>query len=381
MGIKAVSVSQLNGYIKRVLAIDPILMNVSVFGELTNLTKHSSGHWYFSLKDENSTIRCFLPYDRVSQLRFDLEEGMSIIAFGSISVYEKGGSYSLIIRDIDVKGEGDLKKAFDLLVQKLSKEGLFDEEHKKPIPDFPKKIAVVTSPTGAAIRDIITTIKRRNLLVDLMLYPCLVQGNEASASIIKGIEYFNNEHKDFDLIIVGRGGGSAEDLWAFNEESLARSIFASEIPIISAVGHEVDYVISDYVADLRAATPTAAAELAVPDIDYYKDVISMCSPAKMFNLLIDKIDNYAQHIKYLKQNCDSAIDNLFVDYQHKLQLLQSKIEGYNPLNQLEKGYAVLKDANGRWIVSQSNVEINDTISILLKDGDLECQVLKKQLKN
>lgn len=363
------------------MANDPILMNISVFGELTNLTKHSSGHWYFSLKDENSTIRCFLPYDKVSKLRFDLDEGMSVTAYGSISVYEKGGSYSLIIRDIDVKGEGDLKKAFDLLVKKLASEGLFDDDKKKSLPEFPKNIGIVTSPTGAAVRDIITTIKRRNPLVNLLLFPCLVQGNGASESIIKGIEYFNKEHNDFDLIIIGRGGGSAEDLWAFNEESVARAIYASNLPIVSAVGHEVDYVISDYVADLRAATPTAAAELTVPDINYYKDIVAMSSPAKMFNLLLDKIVNYSEHIKHLKQSCDSAIESLFVDARHKIELLKSEIESYNPLNQLEKGYAVLKNKDGKWIVSESNVKINENISILLKDGELECQVLKKQSKN
>lgn len=381
MGIKAVSVSQLNGYIKRVMATDPILLNLSVFGELTNLTKHSSGHWYFSLKDENSTIRCFLPYDKVSKLRFDLEEGMSIIAYGSISVYEKGGSYSLNIKEIDVKGEGDLKKAFDILVKKLSAEGLFDEDKKKALPSFPKRIGVVTSPTGAAIHDIITVIKRRNPLVDVLLYPCLVQGNDAAPSIIKGIEYFNKNYKDFDLLIVGRGGGSAEDLWAFNEESLARAIYKCKLPIISAVGHEVDYVISDYVADVRAATPTQAAELAVPDISYYKDIISMCSPAKMFNALKDKVDSYFDHVKHLKDSCDMSIENMLVNYKHKLEILKADIDAYNPLNQLEKGYAVLKDENDHWIVSQSDVEVDDKISILLKDGDLQCLVLKKQSKN
>ena len=378
MAIKPVSVTQLNGYLKRILSSDPILMNLSVVGEISNLTKHSSGHWYFSLKDDNSSIRCFLPYDRVANLRFDLEEGMSIVAYGSISVYEKGGSYSLLIRDIDVKGEGDLKKAFELLMKKLSEEGLFDEDHKKEIPEFPKKIGVVTSPTGAAIKDIISTIKRRNPLVDIRLYPALVQGDGASKSIIEGIEYFNKSKEKFDLLIVGRGGGSAEDLWAFNEEALAREIYMSNIPIISAVGHEIDYVISDYVADLRAATPTAAAELAVPDIEYYKDIIRMSSPINLFNMLLDRVESQELHIKHLKEMCDSSIVSLLNSSANRLKLLESEIKGYNPLNQLEKGYAVVKDSNDKWVVSKSKVKANDKISVILKDGSLECLVLKKQ---
>ncbi len=379
--MKPVSVSQINTYIKHILTSDPILMNVSVIGELSNLTKHSSGHWYFSLKDEKSTIRCFLPFDKVQQLRFDIEDGMSIIAYGSVSLYEKSGSYSLIIKDIDVEGEGNLKKAFNLLFEKLEKKGFFNENTKKTLPSFPKKIGIITSPTGAAVKDIITTTLRRNPLVNLLIYPSMVQGENAAQSIINGIQYFNNKRDDIDLIILGRGGGSTEDLWTFNEESLATAIYNSELPVISAVGHEVDYVISDYVADVRAATPTAAAEIAVPDITYYKDILHSCKPTNMFCLIEDNIFSMQEHIKTVHEISSSLIKMHLVNCEHKLEILKSTIDNYNPYNQLEKGYAIIKDSNDNWIYNQSNTNINDKIKVLLKDGELECLVLKKLLKN
>ncbi|MDO5441490.1 MAG: exodeoxyribonuclease VII large subunit [Bacillota bacterium] len=378
MAIKPVSVSQLNNYINRILSTDPILVNISVTGEISNLTRHSSGHWYFSLKDENSTVRCFLPRDRVKQLRFDIDEGMKIIAYGMISVYERGGSYSLNIKSIDVEGEGDLKKAFDLLFKKLSKEGLFDEDHKREIPEFPKTIGVVTSPTGAAIRDIVTTIKRRNPLVNLILYPALVQGPDAATTVVKGIEELNNNFKDIDVLIVGRGGGSAEDLWTFNEESVARAIYNSKIPVISAVGHEVDVLISDYVADLRAATPTAAAELATVDIAYYKDLINSCCPERMYYALKEKVYDKDNYIKNILESCNSSIKNLIINYSNELNLHKATIDGYNPLMQLDKGYAALKNEEGKWINSIKKVKVDDKVKVLLKDGELECLVLNKQ---
>lgn len=376
MALKAVSVTQINQYIKRILASDPILANASVIGEVSNLTRHSSGHWYFSLKDETSTIRCFLPKDRVLSLRYDIEEGMKITCYGYIGVYERGGSYSLNIRDILVEGEGDLKKAYDLLFNKLEKEGLFDEGHKRPIPSFPKKIAVISSPTGAAVHDIITTIKRRNPLIDVLLYPCLVQGEEAGKSIAEAIKTVNKNPKGCELIIAGRGGGSAEDLWAFNEEIVARAVYDSELPVISAVGHEVDFVISDYAADLRAATPTAAAELAACDIEYYRDIIRSSAPERLFSSLERRIENEELKIKHLMQICESSALSRLTDAKHKLALLMADIEGFNPKMQLEKGYSIVKN-NNRWISSVSETDIDDKINVILKDGELECLVLKK----
>ncbi len=375
--VKPVSVSQLNGYVKRILATDPILSNVSVVGELTNLTRHSSGHWYFSLKDETSTIRCFLPRDRVLKLRFELEEGMKIIAYGAVSVYERGGSYSLNIRDLDVEGEGDLKKAFDLLMKKLSAEGLFDESRKKPLPYFPKRIGVVTSPTGAAIRDIITTVKRRNPLIDILLYPCLVQGPDAAQSIADGISFLNKNNPELELLIVGRGGGSAEDLWCFNEELVARAIAASAIPIISAVGHEVDYLISDYAADCRAATPTAAAEIATPNIANFIDTINTNCPERLFEVLVNRYEYEQAKIDHLSEMCTAAIDSVFMDASHRLSMIKLDLDTLNPFLQIERGYAIARSKD-KWIQSIDDININDNFALTLKDGTLNCVVKGKE---
>ena len=267
MAIKPVSVSQLNGYIKRILQTDPLLGNVSVVGEVSNLKYHGSGHVYFTLKDANSKISCFLPHDRAEALRYELSEGMEITASGYIYLYERGGSYSLNIRDIEVAGLGNLAIAFEKLKSKLEAEGLFDPAKKKAIPSFPEKIAVVTSETGAAVRDILKIIKNRNNYVDVLIYPVLVQGPAAAGEIAAAINHINEKWPDTDTIITGRGGGSMEELWAFNEEIVARAIYASAIPVISAVGHETDFTIADFVADRRAETPTAAAHMAVPDIN------------------------------------------------------------------------------------------------------------------
>ncbi|MDD4122248.1 MAG: exodeoxyribonuclease VII large subunit, partial [Eubacteriales bacterium] len=273
MAIKPVRVSQLNSYIKRVLQSDPLLGNVSVVGEISNLKYHGSGHIYFTLKDETSKISCFLPADAIKNIRYELSDGMEIIAVGYIYLYERGGSYSLNVRDITIEGFGNLSAAFDKLKEKLAKEGLFDEKYKKPITLFPRKVAVITSETGAAVRDIVKIIKNRNNIVDVLIYPCLVQGPGAAAEISDAINSVNQLFPEVDTIIVGRGGGSMEELWAFNEEIVARSIFVSKIPVISAVGHETDFTISDFVADKRAETPTAAAQIAVPDIKALKEYI------------------------------------------------------------------------------------------------------------
>ena len=266
MASKPVKVSQLNGYISRVLQTDPLLGNVSVIGEISNLKYHGSGHVYFSLKDEASTIRCFLHAANLSRIRYELNEGMEIIAHGYISVYQAGGSYSLNIRDIEVSGTGDLAIAFEKLKQKLEKEGIFDEDHKKELPPFPKKIAVVTSETGAAVRDIIKIIKSRNDVTSVLVYPVLVQGPDAAADISNAIKDINRMD-DIDIIIAGRGGGSMEDLWAFNEATVVHAIVNCPVPVVSAVGHEVDVTLSDLAADVRAATPSAAAELVAADRD------------------------------------------------------------------------------------------------------------------
>ncbi|MDO5331481.1 MAG: exodeoxyribonuclease VII large subunit [Bacillota bacterium] len=376
MASKPISVSQLNNYVGRVLATDPLLMNIAVCGEIANLTKHSSGHWYFSLKDAGSKVNCFLSSMRVSKLRFDLDEGMQIVAYGSINVYEKGGYYSLNIKDVEAQGEGALQIAFEKLKSKLEKEGLFDLDHKKEIPYFPKKVGVITSPTGAAIRDIVTTIKRRNPLVDVLLYPALVQGEDSADSIANAIENMNKYFKDCDVLIVGRGGGSIEDLWSFNEEQVARAIYQSNIPVISAVGHEVDTVISDYVADLRAATPTAAAELAVPHIDNYIDTLNNCNPKNIYKELADRIKYAETDLKRIYRSCQDNIIATVHQYENKLKLIKVDIDASNPLNVLEKGYSALKDETGKWITSVKRIKPGQTINVMLNDGNVIALVQK-----
>ncbi|MBR0139482.1 MAG: exodeoxyribonuclease VII large subunit [Firmicutes bacterium] len=388
--MRPVSVSQLNNYIKRTLASDPILSNVTVRGEISKLTFHGSGHVYFTLKDESSRLNCFLAADRVPLLRFELDEGMEILASGSISVYERGGYYSLNIRDIEAAGEGALNAAFEKLKEKLQKEGLFDESLKRPLPEFPRRIGVVTSPTGAAVHDIVSTVKRRNPLVDLVIYPCLVQGPGAAAGICEGIRAMNLRYPDLDILIVGMGGGSKEDLWSFNEEPVARAVRASKIPVISAVGHEVDVTICDMAADVRGATPTAAAELAVPHIDVYRDAMRMASPERLGALLRSGIESYSVRADSARQLCRTSLENL-VDSRRqradraielirssaadtvaqrsmKLQLIKSVLDGAGPMEILKRGYAAVKDENGAWITTAKDARKAEALDLMFEDG-------------
>jgi exodeoxyribonuclease VII large subunit len=264
--VQYLTVQALTKYIKRKFDFDPHLQDVFVKGEISNYKKHTSGHLYFTLKDNKAKILAVMFSSQAKKLRFEPENGMTVLLHGEVTVYEPSGQYQMYVKEMEPEGIGALYLAFEQLKEKLSKEGLFNKDRKKPLPLYPKTVGVVTSPTGAAIRDILTTIKRRYPIAKIIIYPALVQGNAAAASIVSAIETAN-ARKEADLLIVGRGGGSIEELWAFNEEAVARAIFASEIPVISAVGHETDTTIADFVADLRAPTPTGAAELAVPNID------------------------------------------------------------------------------------------------------------------
>ena len=370
MPLKPVSVSQLNSYIRRILATDPILANVSVKGEISNLTKHSGGHWYFTLKDESSRIQCFLSSERVPLLRYDLSEGMEVTLYGSVSVYERGGSYSVYVRDLDVAGEGSLKIAFENLRKKLEAEGLFDASAKRPIPSFPKRIGVLTSPTGAAVHDIITTVKRRNPLVDILVYPCLVQGAEAAAAIAKGLSEMNRLFPDLDVIIAGRGGGSAEDLWCFNEEAVARAIRASKIPVISAVGHETDVSIADLAADLRGATPTAAAELAVPHMAALIDTLQFYDPMRLYENLRAGFETQALRIERLMDSAQNAILESMRRAERRLESARAEAELANPANALQRGYAMVHGEDGRWIDSAQSLQIGQTLTIRFRDGSV-----------
>ena len=417
MAAKPVKVSQLNGYISRVLQTDPLLGNVSVIGEISNLKYHGSGHVYFSLKDEKSTINCFLPAGNLARIRYELTEGMEIIAHGYISVYQAGGRYSLNIRDIEVSGTGDLAIAFEKLKEKLEKEGIFDEAHKKELPFFPKKIAVVTSETGAAVRDIIKIIKSRNDVTSVLVYPVLVQGPDAAADISRAI-YDINTMDDIDVIIAGRGGGSMEDLWAFNEEPVARSIYDSKIPVISAVGHETDFTIADFAADKRAETPTAAAQMAVPDTgalrEYLKDTYdalkrSLGDMAKlkearlkqldlsaMKNAIFFRIDSQlmkarrdmdaissglipllaekSNRIKELERQIAFSIEKSLDARENRAGRLMEIIQANDPSGIMKKGYAAVLDKNSNLVRGTESLEKDDDLTLIFRDGDADCRV-------
>ena len=393
MGLKPVKVSQLNSYIKRILQTDPILGNVSVIGEVSNLKFHSSGHVYFSLKDDSSKINCFLAAGNLAKLTCDLQEGIEITANGYIYLYERGGSYSLNVRDIETAGQGDLAIAFEKLKAKLDKEGLFDTAHKKELPYFPQKIAIVTSETGAAVRDILKIIKQKNDYVDIIIYPVLVQGPNAAGEIAAAIDNLNESYKDIDVIITGRGGGSMEELWAFNEEIVARSIYNSAIPIISAVGHETDFTIADFVADLRAETPTAAAERAVPDTASLREYILSLQAELKRNLRMITEDRRKRldilNPQGLGRDIQSRLvleqlktDNMIKAmegrlkakasaYENRLKVLRETLDVANPKAILSRGYSVVTDEGGDIIKDISQLKLNQLINIEAAQGQAE----------
>lgn len=396
MAAKPIRVSQLNGYIKRVLQSDPLLGNVSVIGEISNLKYHGTGHVYFTMKDETSKISCFLASEYLKDLRYELSDGLEIVANGYIYLYERGGSYSLNIREITVEGVGNLTAAFEKLKEKLSKEGLFDEKYKKPIPYFPRKIAVITSETGAAVRDVIKIIKSRNNIVDVLVYPCLVQGPGAALEIASAIDEVNRLFPEIDTIIVGRGGGSMEELWAFNEEIVARSIFASKIPVISAVGHETDFTISDFVADRRAETPTAAAQMAVPDIQALKEYVE--SEKENLIHIMERLIKYmelriaANNIDALRMSlnqrlmlqtmkAEALLKELYGQINGKLndwhsitERLKTGLEALSPKNIMDRGYAAILDGSGKLTGTVGRFEAGDDLTAVMRDGEIQCRV-------
>lgn len=402
MAIKPIKVSQVNSYIKRILQTDPVLGNISVTGEISNLKFHGTGNVYFSLKDNDSKLNCFLSSEYLKNLHYELADGLAIVASGNIYVYERGGSYSLNVKDIYIEGVGNLSIAFEKLKEKLQKAGYFDHGHKKKIPSFPQKVAVVTSETGAAIQDIIKTIKMRNNYVDILIFPCLVQGKAAAPMIAKAIETINRLYSDVDTIIIGRGGGSMEELWAFNEEIVAESIFSSVIPIISAIGHETDFTIADFVADQRAATPTAAAQLAVPEtiqIQLYLDELT----SQMKRYLSHKISLYdmklssrnldafkqiflsgivlkTNKLEQLKDNSYQSLRHIIVVNEGVLDALKATIDGLSPLQIMERGYGAIINNAGRLVRSAREVSQGEDIGIKLKDGNLSCKITQIAIK-
>ena len=382
------SVFQVNTYIHNMFREDYLLSDVSVSGEISNLKFHSSGHIYFTLKDDKSAISCAIFRQSAQKLNIALKDGDKIVASGSISNYIPSGGVTFNVTKVEYEGIGDLTKKFEELKKRLSEQGLFDKEFKKPIPKFPKTIGIVTAPTGAAIRDIISVSKRRNPYISLILYPALVQGDGAKESIVKGIETL--EKTGVDVIIVGRGGGSLEDLWAFNEEEVAYAIFQCPIPVISAVGHEIDFTISDFTADLRAATPSAAAELAVPDIrqtiedleDLKKSLdkgvervlknklhkiavfeakLNALSPANKLNKQKLLADSYNGKL-------DLLIKKIIKEKKAELETLSEKLKGVSPLERLKAGMAYVTDASGKRVVGVEGLNENDKIKLTMKDG-------------
>lgn len=392
MNIKTLTVSEVTNYIKRMLDNDFILSNLSVKGEISNLKYHSSGHIYFTLKDNNGRINCVMFKSNAMLLDFALEEGMQVVIKGRASIYPATGSFQLYCEEIQKEGLGDLFIKFEKLKEKLSKEGYFDETHKKPLPKYPQRIGIVTSATGAAIRDIINVSNRRSSLVELVLYPAKVQGVDAYKEIICGINYFNKKGS-VDIIIVGRGGGSIEELWNFNEEALAKAIFKSRIPIISAVGHEIDFTICDFVADVRAATPSQGAEIAVPLSSAIKEKlfdISIALDKRIENKLneckndlssaerilkihspITKISNTYLEIDKLQNRLSFVMKAKLRDEKNKIKSLNNLLFANNPINVISKGYAIIEDGEKNLITSKEQLKESKDLKVILKDGEAE----------
>ena len=398
--MKVYSVSQINLYIKDMFLRDYALNNIYIKGEVSNCKYHTSGHIYFTLKDERGQMAAVMFAGQRRGLKFRLSEGQSVIVLGSISVYERDGKYQLYAREILLDGAGVLYQKFEELKKNLEKEGLFLKEHKKQIPPYPKKIGIVTAKTGAAIQDIINIISRRNPYVQLILYPALVQGEEAPGSIVKGIEVLDK--MDLDTMIVGRGGGSIEDLWAFNEEIVARAIYECHTPVISAVGHETDTTIADFVSDLRAPTPSAAAELATGNIKDlltkiydYNITLNYCLNRKisLYRSLLEQKKLKIEHgspmyqVRQKRQNLmdyedklSTTMSHIIEKKRHTLAIYIEKMNGLSPVGKLNKGYALISDKNDYIINSAKRVKADDVIKVSMVDGDIFTKVVKINIR-
>src|SRR6056297_4348402 len=399
MAHKIYSVSELNKYINQIIKSDEILADLYIKGEISNFYHHNSGHMYFTIKDEKSAVKAVMFKSRNKNLKYDLKDGLEVTAHGSIGVYEPRGQYQFYVDDINPKGKGSLYLAYEQLKEKLEKEGLFAEEEKADIPVIPHKIGVVTSPTGAAIRDILSVVKRRFENVSLLIVPSLVQGDRAASQIVSAIKYLNKK-EDIDLIIVSRGGGSIEQLWPFNEEKVARVIFNSEIPVISGVGHETDFSISDFVADLRAPTPSAAAEIATAnreeiinrldnlkerlktsvknELKSRKEKVNSLSERRIFVKPEELFIQYEQLLDQFESRLKHEIENTYNKYNNKYQILYEKLNNLSPLNTLSRGYAVLSDKNNKLIKTVDDVEKEDLLYAKLVDGKLDLRLESKE---
>ncbi len=396
------SVSDINNYIKQLVSNDGILSGLSVRGEMSNFKHHYTGHMYFTIKDENSVLKCVMFKSQASLLKFAPQNGNKVIVSGYVSVFERDGQYQLYASDMQPDGLGSLHLAFEQLKTRLQEEGLFDAAIKKKLPLLPQSIAVVTSSTGAVIRDIINVTYRRHSRMKLVLYPVAVQGAQAAGQVASAIENLN-KYGRVDVIIVARGGGSLEELWAFNEEVVARSIHASRIPVISAVGHETDFTICDFVADMRAPTPSAAAELAVPDLEVLRYKLQNYS-VRMKGALVKKLNLCETQLQKIKTRpvfqkpfdrlnqyrlkLDNDIKHLFrnnemltKDKKAQFALLAGKLDALSPLKIIERGYSVVRDVNSSVVSSIAQISPGDMLEISLKDGKANCSVISAHEKS
>ena len=392
------SIRQVNLYISNMFRQDFMLNRIYVKGEVSNCKYHTSGHIYFSLKDDSGSLACVMFAGNRSGLKFQMQNGQSVIVLGSISVYERDGKYQLYAREIIQDGMGLLYEKFQALKQELEEMGMFAPEYKQPIPAFSRRVGIVTAPTGAAIRDIMNISYRRNPYVQLILYPALVQGEEAADSIVRGIELLDQSH--VDVIIVGRGGGSMEDLWAFNEEKVARAIFQCETPVISAVGHETDFTIADYVADLRAPTPSAAAELAVADMAANQGQLRDMQQRlqnRMSERLSDRkkeLEHLQEKLKYvspqhqiqekyqrltdIEEELQMLMQQTMKERRHQLMIYVERMKGLSPLEKLSQGYSYTADARGKKITATEQVQPGDLLQIYVSDGQILAEVKEKK---
>lgn len=397
---KIFTVGQINRYIRNLLENDFILSSLLVKGEISNFKAHSSGHLYFTLKDASGALSCVMFRQDAAGLPFELENGMQVVVYGHISLYEKTGQYQLYAEFMEPLGIGALQVAFEQLKEKLAAEGLFDGDFKREIPKNPSCIAVITSPTGAAVRDILQIVKRRDPNVKVAIFPTLVQGEQAAADIVRSLKLVNEWGKA-DVIILGRGGGSMEDLWCFNDENVARAVFASEIPVISAVGHETDFTITDFVADMRAPTPSAAAELATTplaerreafhrlELRLERDVSALLTSCRRrLDLLksrpvmerpLERIYRTMMDVEETQQRLDKEMTNRLMQRAERWQYLTNRLEAASPLAVMSRGYVMAVTSSGNLLTSIKQAEVGDRVTLHLQDGKIETNIQEKEV--
>lgn len=397
---KIFTVGQINRYIRNLLENDFILSSLLVKGEISNFKAHSSGHLYFTLKDASGALSCVMFRQDAAGLPFEPENGMQVVVYGHVSLYEKTGQYQLYAEFMEPLGIGALQVAFEQLKEKLAAEGLFDGDFKREIPKNPSCIAVITSPTGAAVRDILQIVKRRDPNVKVAIFPTLVQGEQAAADIVRSLKLVNEWGKA-DVIILGRGGGSMEDLWCFNDENVARAVFASEIPVISAVGHETDFTITDFVADMRAPTPSAAAELATTplaerreafhrlELRLERDVSALLTSCRRrLDLLksrpvmerpLERIYRTMMDVEETQQRLDKEMTNRLMQRAERWQYLTNRLEAASPLAVMSRGYVMAVTSSGKLLTSVKQAEVGDRVTLHLQDGKMETNIQEKEV--